>query len=64
MRGHVGQCAPRKSILSIFGRCRQKDFELILVLATQGWRLGERLGWEMSAEEISTGLWEARMHQR
>ncbi len=55
VRGHVGQRVLTKSILRIFGRCEQKEFELIVLLATQGWRLGERLGWETSAEEISTG---------
>lgn len=42
----------------------KKDFEIILVPAIPGRRLiGERLDWEEFAEAISTGMWEARMHQ-
>jgi hypothetical protein len=39
-----------------------KDFDLILVLATRRLAIGGRIGWESSAEEISAGIWEARMH--
>jgi hypothetical protein len=33
-----------------------KDFDLILVLATRRLAIGGRIGWESSAEEISTGM--------
>jgi hypothetical protein len=63
--GDVGSNTVFKRINHVHGGQLQdkKNFEIILVLAIQGWQLGSGFGWEAYAEEISTGMWEARMHR-